>query len=162
ADYDFITVETQEQKDGDPLISYTLDTRRARSEVRGQRTQTQLLRELVATASNDQNTDRKIGRTLFNLLIPIELEAYLVASGEIQIELDPTTSASPWELLATNSEDNSDARPWAIRVKLLRKLMIQGFRERVIDADADACVLVIGEPECTNEYPRLPGARSEA
>src|SRR5262249_44754617 len=24
ADYDFITVETQEQKDGDPLISYTL------------------------------------------------------------------------------------------------------------------------------------------
>ena len=161
AEFDFITVETKQEKDGTPAISYTLDTRRARSEVRGQRAQSRLLSELVATASNDQNRDQQIGRTLFNLLIPVELEAYLAGSGEMQIELDPQTAKIPWELLDTKSESDSDL-PWAIRVKLLRKLRIKEFRERVTDAGADASALVIGEPECPKEYPRLFGARSEA
>ena len=157
AEFDFITVETTQEKDGTPTISYTLDTRRARSEVRGQRAQSRLLSELVATASNDQNRDQQIGRTLFNLLIPVELEAYLAGSGEMQIELDPQTAKIPWELLDTKSESDSDP-PWAIRVKLLRKLRIKEFRERVTDAGADASALVIGEPEC--HIPRLLGARS--
>ena len=161
AEFDFITVETKEEKDGTPSISYTLDTRRARSEVRGQRAQSRLLSELVATASNDQNRDQQIGRTLFNLLIPVELEAYLAGSGEMQIELDPQTAKIPWELLDTKSESDTDP-PWAIRVKLLRKLRIKDFRERVTDTDAEASALVIGEPQCPPEYPRLYGARTEA
>jgi hypothetical protein len=161
AEFDFITVEAKEDKDGTPSISYTLDTRRARSEVRAQRAQSRLLSELVSTASNDQNRDQQIGRTLFNLLIPVELEAYLAGSGEMQIELDPQTAKIPWELLDTKGESDTDA-PWAIRVKLLRKLRIKEFRERVADADADASALVIGEPECPKEYPRLYGARREA
>ena len=161
AEFDFISVETKQEKDGTPTISYTLDTRRARSEVRGQRAQSRLLSELVATASNDQNRDQQIGRTLFNLLIPVELEAYLAGTGEMQIELDPQTAKIPWELLDTKSESGSDL-PWAIRVKLLRKLRIKDFRERVTDAGADASALVIGEPECPKEYPRLFGARTEA
>ena len=143
------------------MISYTLDTRRARSEVRGQRAQSQLLTELVATASNDQNRDQQIGRTLFNLLVPVELEPYLAGSGEMQIELDPQTAKIPWELLDTKSESD-DELPWAIRVKLLRKLRIREFRERVSDASPEASALVIGEPACPPEYPRLLGARSEA
>ena len=142
-------------------MSYTLDTRRARSEVRGQRAQSRLLSELVATASNDQNRDQQIGRTLFNLVIPIELEAYLAGSGEMQIELDPQTAKIPWELLDTKSDSDTEL-PWAIRVKLLRKLRIREFRDHVTDAEADASVLVIGEPECPKEYPRLYGARTEA
>ena len=65
--------------------------------------QSQLLRDLVATASNAQTRDRQIGRTLFNLLIPVELEAYLTGSGEMQIELDAGTAAIPWELLNTDA-----------------------------------------------------------
>jgi len=161
AEFDFISVEAREDKDGTPLVSYTLDTRRARSEVRGQRAQSRLLSELVTTASNDQNRDQQIGRTLFDLLIPVELEAYLAGSGEMQIALDPQTAKIPWELLETKSE-SADNLPWAIRVKLLRKLRIARFREQVADAGADASALVIGEPECPPEYPRLFGARSEA
>ena len=161
AEFDFISVEAKPDKDGTPTISYTLDTRRARSEVRGQRAQSQLLSELVATASNDQNRDQQIGRTLFNLLVPVELEPYLAGSGEMQIELDLQTAKIPWELLDTKSE-NDDEPPWAIRVKLLRKLRLKDFRERVSDASPEASVLVIGEPECPPEYPRLLGARSEA
>jgi CHAT domain-containing protein len=161
AEFDFISVAATKEPDGTPSISYTLDTRRARSEVRGQRAQSLLVRELVATASNHQNTDEQIGRTLFNLVVPIEIEAYLAGSGEMQIELDPQTAAIPWELLDTKRESDDDL-PWAIRVKLLRKLRIKEFRERVSDAGADASALVIGEPECPQEYPRLYGARAEA
>ena len=100
----------------------------------------------MTTASNDQNRDQQIGRTLFNLLIPVELEAYLAGSGEMQIELDPETAGIPWELLDTKSDDPTTELPWAIRVKLLRKLRIKEFREHVTDADADASALVIGEP----------------
>ena len=161
AEFDFVSVEAKPDKDGMPTIAYTLDTRRARSEVRGQRAQSRLLTELVSTASNDQNRDQQIGRTLFNLLVPVELEPYLAGSGEMQIELDPQTAKIPWELLDTKSESN-DELPWAIRVKLLRKLRIAEFRERVADATAEDSALVIGEPECPPEYPRLFGARSEA
>ncbi len=157
--YDFINVETKEERGGEPEISFTLDTKRARSEVRGQRTQSALLRDLVATASSDQNRDQQIGRTLFNLLIPVELEAYLASSGEMVIALDSGTAKIPWELL---DRDSQPPPPWAIRVKLLRKLRIARFREHVTYADTDAGALVIGEPACPKEYPRLFGARSEA
>jgi hypothetical protein len=162
AEFDFITVEAKPDKDGTPTISYTLDTKRARSEVRGQRAQSGLISELVATASNDQNRDEQVGRTLFDLLIPVELEAYLTGSAEMQIELDPQTAVIPWELLDTRSDANNDDVPWSIRVKLLRKLRISEFRQQVSDANADASVLVIGEPACPKEYPRLYGARAEA
>ena len=162
ADYDFITVETKEEKNGEPILEYTLDTRRARSEVRGRRTQSRLVKELVTTASNDQNRDQRIGRTLFSLLIPVELEAYLANTGEMQMALDPETAAIPWELLDVSRGLDSDQRPWAIRVKLLRKLRLETFRDHVVEADADSGVLLIGEPACPEEYPRLPGARNEA
>jgi CHAT domain-containing protein len=158
-DYDFITIETKEEKGGEPQIAFTLDTKRARSEVRGQRTQSALLRDLVATASSDQNRDAQIGHTLFNLLIPVELEAYLASSGEMVIALDAGTAKIPWELL---DHDFGEPPPWAIRVKLIRKLRTARFREQVTDADAEASALVIGEPECPREYPRLYGARREA
>lgn len=159
--FDFISVEAKPDKDGAPMISYTLDTKRARSEVRGQRAQSRLLTELVAVASNDQNRDQQIGRTLFNLLVPVELEPYLAGSGEMQIELDPQTASIPWELLDTGTGTDAET-PWAIRVKLLRKLRIGEFRDRVSDATPEASVLVVGEPACPPEYARLPGARGEA
>ncbi len=157
--YDFITIETTNDKGAEPTIAFTLDTRRARSEVRGQRAQSALIRDLVAKASSDQNHDENLGRTLFNLLVPIEIEAYLASSGEIVIELDSSTARIPWELL---DRDASEPPPWAIRVKLLRKLRTARYREQVIDADPSDRVLVIGEPECPEQYPRLYGARREA
>ncbi|MET0214371.1 MAG: CHAT domain-containing protein, partial [Vicinamibacterales bacterium] len=80
-----------------------------------------------------------------------------------QIEVDEGTAGIPWELLDASTETRHDATPWAIRVKLLRKLRTSEFRAQVIDARAEAAVLVIGEPKCDPErYRRLPGARAEA
>ena len=162
-DYDFITAVTRSGQHDDAMIAYTLDTKRARTEVRAQATQGPLLRELVASASNDQNIDRRIGRTLFQLLVPVEMEPFLGGTTEMVIELDSGTAGIPWELLDTDTGASSrDRPPWAIRAKLLRKLRTAEFRQNVVDADADASVLVIGEPKCDSQYPRLAGARNEA
>jgi hypothetical protein len=164
ADYDFITVRAEKDDKGQTFIRYTLDTRRARSEVQARKAQPLLLRDLVATASTADSKDKQIGVTLFRLLIPIEMEAYLGGSGELQIELDQTTAAIPWELLDAEraEERKSDRRPWSIRTSLLRKLRIEDYRRQVEDAGTEASILVIGEPECPREYPRLRGAWEEA
>jgi CHAT domain-containing protein len=162
-DYDFITAETESGPEGEGRIAYTLDTKRARTEVRAQATQSKLLKNLVTTASNHENRDPRIGRTLFQLLVPVEMEPFLAGTTEMQIELDNGTAGIPWELLDAGPEGSGEALPWAIRTKLLRKLQTIDFRSQVRDATGDASALIIGEPECDPKtYRRLPGAREEA
>ena len=165
ATYDFISALHVPGDDAvNPCIAYTIDTKRARTEVRAQHAQGTLLRELVANASNDANTDPQIGHTLFNLLVPVEVEPFLGGTTEMVIELEPSTASIPWELLDTNPDAQSaDRRPWSIRSKLVRKLRVESFRSQVMDAGPDDDVLVIGEPKCDPAmYPRLEGARKEA
>src|SRR5262249_17539319 len=118
---------------------------------------------LIASASNITNADTQIGRTLFNLLVPIDLEPFMGSSAATVIELDRGTAAIPWELLENRVPGSGDDRPWAIRTKLLRKLRTSGTSVVVNDATADDSVLVIGDPACDRtKYPRLFGARQEA
>ena len=164
ADYDFLTAVLTRDLNDDPAISYTIDTHRARTEIRSQATQVRLLQSLVQTASNDAARDERVRRTLFQLLVPVELEPFLGGATEMQIELDRETAGIPWELLDLPPKPSTEPlRPWAIRSRLIRKLRTDQFREQVVDAGPDARVLVIGEPECDPaKYPPLPGARAEA
>jgi CHAT domain-containing protein len=162
ADYDFITAQTRQDEKGVSWIQFALDTKRARTEVRAQATQARLLRDLVATASSGATSNPQIGKTLYNLLVPIELEAFLASSGETQIEVDKGTAGIPWELLDDSSPAQSQRAPWAIRSKLLRKFRTENFRSQVSDASLSSSVLVIGEPQCPPDYPPLPGALEEA
>jgi phage gp36-like protein len=165
ADYDFVTAVTQRDARGEAGIAFRVDTKRARTEVHAQAMQGRLLRELVLRASNDKNVDTQVGRTLFQLLVPPEVEPFLGGTTSMVLEVDAGSAGIPWELLdsGAGTRNGADARPWAIRSKLLRKLRTDDFRGQVIDADADAHVLVIGEPKCETEmYPRLDAAREEA
>ena len=165
ASYDFISATSAH----DGVITFALDTRRARTEVRAVSTQGALIRELVRKAASEANTDPRLGRTLLQLLVPPEVEPFLGGSERMLLEVDEATSPIPWELLDTSPGPGSaavardDDRPWAIRTALLRKLRTDNFRQQVQDAHADDAVLVIGEPACDPAiYPPLPGARAEA
>lgn len=162
--HDFISAISEKDEAGEPIITYTLDTQRARSEARVQATQARLVSELVRRASSDANRDPQIGRTLFQLLVPVEMETSLRGSSELLLELNDGTAGIPWELLdAPNDGRGGPARPWTIRNKLLRKLRTVQFRAQVRDARIEDAVLVIGEPLCdAAHYPPLPGARTEA
>jgi len=122
-----------------------------------------LVRALVKRASNSANQDAQIGRTLFNLLVPVDLEPFMASSSATVLELDRGTAPIPWELLDSPVSGSADDRPWAIRTKLLRKLRTGADPRGVRDATADDSVLVIGDPACDREiYPVLYGARREA
>jgi CHAT domain-containing protein len=160
-DYDLITALSPVQD----TIAFTLDTKRARTEVRAQTAQGKLLRQLVERASTDSNQDPRLGRTLFQLLVPPEMEAFFGGTSHMLLELDGSTAPIPWELLDTQREQGgaADPRPWAIRCQLLRKLRMEKYRTQVQDASADDAVLVVGEPLCDEKtYARLPGALAEA
>lgn len=164
--YDYIRALGTQGPRRDDRIAYTLDTRkRARTELMEQPLQARLLRRLVAQASTDQVGDPQIGRTLFNLLIPVDMGPFFGGSSEMLLQLDPTTAGIPWELLDTDVGEHGGGQglPWAIRAKLVRTLTTIDHRQQVVDASPDAHVLVIGEPKADPSlYPRLPGARAEA
>lgn len=163
AEYDIISTASEAGRDGESVITYTLDTKRARSEVRATTAQLRLVRQMVERASNHAVNDLSIRKTLFKLLIPVELEPFLVGTTELQLQLTQQTAGIPWELLGPDQDDGNGTEPWAIRNKLLRKLNTKDFREAVVDASADDSILIIGEPKVTDRrYPRLDSAREEA
>ena len=164
--YDFISALTDNEAGTDSsssVIRYTMDTHRARTEMHAQSSQRHLVEQLVDKASNENYTDLQIGRTLFKLLVPVELEPALGGTSAMVLELDQGSAPIPWEMLdyEGSSLPGREHVPWAIRTKLLRKLQLSEFRQRPRDASRSRQALVIGEPLCDNQA-RLPGARREA
>ncbi len=180
ADYDLISVSTRDGDEDAAQLEYTLDTRRARSEMRAQSTQAALVRKLVQRASNDENTDAQLSKTLYQLLIPRELDAYFSGSTQMRIELDDSTCGLPWELLdqgdtvrkVDDGKGSKQDEPWAIRTRLIRKLRTSSTRDEVRDATQSSGILIVGEPRTPEPdlkadppfagYARLPGAADEA
>ncbi len=161
ASYDFISARQFKGDQGEPLIEYTLDTQRARNEVRGQATQVQLVDELVRTGADAGSGDERLRRSLFQLLVPVEIEPFLAASNAIVLQLDRESARFPWELLDTTDRDQG--MPWSVRTKMLRKLRTVEFRENPVGARAEGGALVIGEPQCDpKSFAPLPAARAEA
>jgi CHAT domain-containing protein len=176
--HDFISI-TSIGQDGQPLargavpgspapkataIQFRLDTKRARTEVRAVRAQSQLLQEMLQHASNAHDGGTQIGRTLFQLLVPLEIEPFLAGRTQMLLEVDQGTAVVPWELLDTAPEQGASGEsvPWGVRSRLIRKLVTSSYRDAVRDASRQADVLVIGEPLCKPEYGRLAGALREA
>jgi len=163
AGYDFVSAVQRFDERHNPVIEYTLDTQRARSEVRGQATQSQLVDELVKVGADSDSTDTKIRRSLFQLLVPVEIEPFLAGSTTMLLQLDSATARFPWELLDAGKRDGRDVYPWAVRTRLLRKLRTETFREHPVNTGPDGGVLVIGEPQADPaRFGPLPAAQEEA
>ena len=166
AGYDFINAVQRNGANGQPVIEFTLDTQRARTEVRGQATQPRLVDEMVRIGADAASTDLKVRRSLFQLLVPVEIEPFLAGCTAVVLQLDTAAARFPWELLDAGPGDDgraADDAPWAVRTQVIRKLRTEDFRERPVGAGRDGSVLVIGEPQCDPAlYAELPAARDEA
>lgn len=163
ASYDFVSALIQRGDDGDERIIYSIDTTRARSEVRSQSAQLPLITTLLRSVSEESRADADIGRTLLRLLVPVDLEVFMASSQATVLQVDRGTSAIPWELLDNRTADRAEMEPWAIRTQLLRKLRTSVPASPVKYASAEDGVLVIGDPACDRtKYPKLRGARREA
>ncbi len=147
-------------------LEYSLYTRRARSEVRGKATQLALVAQLIAVAERQPVYDADLACSLYQLLVPHELKAYLGTAETLVLEVDADTARYPWEML----DDSGGARgasdkPLTLRLggTVLRKMRVKDFRRQPADAPTED-VLVIGAPwlEPALGMPELPGASAEA
>ena len=162
----FISIQTQPSANGTTAFDFTLSTRRARDEMRGSAAQSALIDQLVSAGATDTNADSGIGRALFKLMVPLEIEPFLAGANSLLLQLDEKAAAYPWEMLDVEQTEIDQARrglPWGIQSRLLRKLKTDDFRPDPKTAENRAGVLVIGEPQCPRDkYPPLPGAHAEA
>jgi hypothetical protein len=163
-DYDLISATTS----ATDTISFALDTRRARTEVRAQFTQRKLLHDLVRGAATATVGNPHWAAPCSSCWCRWNWNpSWPATRPHVVLELDAGTAPIPWELLETSAQSTAPtgvaALPWAIRSKMLRKLRKTQFRSRPQDAHADDAVLVVGEPRIDDDrYPRLPGAAAEA
>jgi len=164
ANYDMVSVLDGPSRDGKRSIAFTIDTRRARTEVRSTTTQLPLLQALIDQAQDDRQGETKLGKSLFRMLVPPELDSFFGGSEAVLLQLDAATAGVPWELLSVDTDDQSSDTPWSIRAKLLRKLHTAEFREHPQPSGPEAKVLVIGDPHVDDrsQYRPLPGAQREA
>lgn len=164
ADYDIVSALDGPKDGPHSSIAFTIDTRRARTEVRSSTTQLPLLEALIRDAETERRPDATLGKTLFRVLVPAELDSFFGSSEAVMLEVDDATAGIPWELLTVDDDDDQPSdMPWSIRAKLVRKLQTKDFRENPSSVGGEAAVLVFGDPLCDRStYPSLEGAQREA
>lgn len=134
-------------------------TERAGIGVQAQPVQTALIDGILdaATASTVSNPD--IGKTLFELLIPLVLKAQVEACGGMVLLVNERAARYPWELLVDRR--SRDPGPLVTRIGMVRQLYDRsGSSARPPVRNRKA--LVVGDTQAGAGFPDLPGAVAEA
>ena len=118
---------------------------RARADAELQASQPGLLARMVAEGSRSSKRDRKLSRTLFQLLVPDGFKEIMRQSDRLIVIVDEGTANIPWEMLSEEEDGRADLQPLAIRTPLIRQLEAQDTRRR-IRTSYPKRALVIGGP----------------
>jgi hypothetical protein len=112
------------------------------------------IRNYTSTVDRQTNTERSLGRVLFNQLLPLELKQFALEQYQLVLTLNESAASLPWELA-----DADSGAPLSVQSGMIRQLRRVNYqpRERVTVNQA----LVIGEP-VVEGLPELPGAVNEA
>ncbi|MBS0346616.1 MAG: CHAT domain-containing protein [Proteobacteria bacterium] len=117
---------------------------------------------LIGTTADQE----QVGRALFELLIPNWLKDLAPDRRRVQLIVDKTAAAYPWELLRDRAteHDSDSGQPLSVRSGLIRQLSTGQFRLNVRRSNAFKA-LVVGNPDlgAWHRYlPSLSGAEKEA
>ncbi|NOT85041.1 MAG: CHAT domain-containing protein, partial [Methylococcaceae bacterium] len=145
-------------------LKYVLLSQRARAEQIVQQRQPGLIEAIVREQSLNPNYDAKLGRTLFQLMVPLDYKAAAREQSSLLLVVDQYTAALPWELLQAEDE------PMAIKTRMVRQMATFQYRNAIRTANSDtACIIVAPDtagfdqrfPRLAKELPALPGAVKE-
>ena len=128
---------------------------RARAEATVQATQPELVGQLLKQITRETVNAHDLSKTLFELLIPIDLKDNLLNQDRIVLIVDDVTANYPWELMA------EDGEPLCIRMGMIRQLELNDYDAHVRDTTAKAAY-VLGNPATPAEFPALESAWIEA
>jgi hypothetical protein len=134
-------------------------TDRAGIDVRSHPMQTTLIDRMLSVATASTAADPAIGRSLFELLIPVAFKSQVEAQGGMVLLVDDRAARYPWELLTDRR--SRDPRPLATRIGMVRQLYDRsGEPGRPTVRNGRA--LVVGDTHAGDGFPPLPGAVYEA
>lgn len=128
---------------------------RARAEATVQATQPELVGQLLKQITRETVYAHDLSKTLFELLIPIDLKNSLLSQDRIVLIVDDVTANYPWELMA------EDGQPLCIRMGMIRQLELNDYDAHVRDTTTKVAY-VLGNPATPAEFPSLENARIEA
>ena len=154
----FATLE--EEKDAQaPYLLFNASTGRAKVEVRKLFTSHRILEALLEENSKYNTWNRRLTKTIFELLIPNDFKLSFRNQQNILLILDKDTAKYPWELLHYDSKAGD---PICVSAGMIRQLATSDDR-RTINPVNNRHALIIGDPLLTGPaMNQLPGAEQEA
>jgi tetratricopeptide (TPR) repeat protein len=141
------------------LIFTALTDRGARAEMITQPIQRQSVIPFLNAATRGTLSDSRVGRTLFELLVPAEFKVHARQNQDLVLLVDEKSAGYPWELLEYAGHDGNE--PLAHKSGLIRQLTSsEQVRTKVCD---NRNALVVGDPKVDDKrFVPLKGAVDEA
>lgn len=128
---------------------------RARAEVTVQDNQPELIAQLIQRSITTQTFNQDIAKTLFELLIPLDLKESLRSLENVAFVLDEVTANYPWELMIDTD------KPLCVRAGVIRQLQTTDYETHARDSTTRHA-FVVGNPLTPPQYRDLSGAMEEA
>ena len=114
---------------------------------------------LLEQMSRSSTWDKRLSKTLFELLIPNKFKDIIRNQNNILFKLDQEAAQFPWELF---HDFESDETPAAVNSGLIRQLLTSEYESLQLRT-ASNNVLIIGDPIYNEDaLPQLPAAKAEA
>ncbi len=128
---------------------------RARAEVTVQDNQPELIAQLIQRSIRTETFNQDIAKTLFELLIPLDLKESLRSLENVVFILDEVTANYPWELMIDTD------KPLCVRAGVIRQLQTLNDKTHARDSTTRHA-FVVGNPLTPSQYRDLSGAMEEA
>ncbi len=139
-------------------LSFTVIDQGARVPMEITQTQRCSVEPFLRNATSSIYTSDRVGRVLFELLIPTEFKHHAPERRNLVLLVDRRSAIYPWELLEYPVSGKD--RALAAEASLVRQLVSPGSSHGV--ANAWGRLLVVADPDLEgSDYPQLPGAAKE-
>ena len=110
--------------------------------------------------ASTSNWDRRLSKTLFEMLIPNGFKNVFRNQGNLIIKVDKKSAEIPWELIHHSKEDDT---PIAVGSTFIRQLVTADIERFDQVTHNNKNVLIIGDPKYNEDtLPQLPAAKKEA
>ncbi|MBK9256730.1 MAG: CHAT domain-containing protein [Saprospiraceae bacterium] len=140
-------------------LAYSSSGGKARVEQNDIQSDLKIVEYLSKEFSHTEVWDKKLAKTMFELLVPNDFKSVIRNQSNIIWKMDEYAAQFPWEMF---HDFNFGYEPTFINTGLIRQLYADNYRVNPVIVDAPSAI-VIGDPDYSgSNFGQLPGAAAEA
>ncbi|WGK63968.1 DUF7379 domain-containing protein [Croceiramulus getboli] len=154
------TIQSLKNKEGEVIgFKYSSSSGLARVEEERVHNGLKQIKVLLEKMAQQTAWDKKLSKTLFELLIPNSFKDIIRNQNNIVLKMDTDAAQFPWEMF---HDFESDETPAAVNSGLMRQLYTADYRSTPVRTKSNTA-LVVGDPLYEmDELTQLPAAKQEA